>query len=572
MTEAARALAAPPQPPLWTLLTPKWRTALARVRQEQSGAGARVLLLALVGFGFWSALFGISYRVLKYFKGVPEIGVLVAAKFLGVILLAFLGVLLLSNIITALSTFFLAKDLDLVVSAPIDWLRFYLAKLAETAVHSSWMVALLAVPIFTAYGMVFEGGWLYPMVVLAAVVPFLLLPAILGSAITLMLVNIFPARRTRDLLSLVAVAAAGGVVLLFRLIRPEQLARPEGFRNLLDYFTVLRGPTSPLLPSQWAADMVMNWLLLIADPLPIVMLWTTAGALGVVGSALHQRFYLSGFSKAQEGKDTFVRGGGWERALGPFLRRVEPARREFILKDLRLFFRDTTQWSQLILLGVLLAVYVFNIQTLQLCSGERVPVFLVTLIVFLNQGLAGFVLAAIAARFIFPAISLEGRELWLLKSSPLNLEALFWSKYWIGTLPLLGVALVLTVVTNTLLEANAFIMLVSVLTIAYFTLAVSALALGLGALFPQFGTENVAQIPTSFGGLVFMMTSLSLLALILVIEAVPVAAYLRQLSRGETPVVGVEMIAAFGAVMAICVITTLLPLRIGLARIRELEL
>src|SRR5512134_1966432 len=135
MTEAARALAAPPQPPLWTLLTPKWRTALARVRQEQSGAGARVLLLALVGFGFWSARFGLSYRVLKYFKGVPEIGVLVAAKFLGVILLAFLGVLLLSNIITALSTFFLAKDLDLVVSAPIDWLRFYLAKLAETAVH-----------------------------------------------------------------------------------------------------------------------------------------------------------------------------------------------------------------------------------------------------------------------------------------------------------------------------------------------------------------------------------------------------------------------------------------------------
>jgi ABC-2 type transport system permease protein len=127
-------------------------------------------------------------------------------------------------------------------------------------------------------------------------------------------------------------------------------------------------------------------------------------------------------------------------------------------------------------------------------------------------------------------------------------------------------------VTNTLLEANAFIMLVSVLTIAYFTLAVSALALGLGALFPQFSTENVAQIPTSFGGLVFMMTSLSLLALILVIEAVPVAAYLRVLSRGGTPVVSAEMIAAFGAVTAICVITTLLPLRIGLARLRELEL
>jgi len=157
MTEPAVAgMAAPaaplPQPGIWTLLSPKWRTALARVRQERSGAGMRVLLLSLVGFGFWSAVFGVSYRVLKYFQGVPDIGTLVATKLLAVLLLAFLGVLLLSNIITALSTFFLAADLDLVVAAPVDWLRVYIAKLGETTVHSSWMVALVALPIFTAYG------------------------------------------------------------------------------------------------------------------------------------------------------------------------------------------------------------------------------------------------------------------------------------------------------------------------------------------------------------------------------------------------------------------------------------
>ena len=108
------------QPSLWTMLTPRWRSALARLRQEQSGAGGRVLLLALVGFMFWAAVFGIAYRVLRYFRGVAEIGNLMAGKVLGVILLAFLSLLLLSNIITALSTFFLAKDLDLLIAAPID--------------------------------------------------------------------------------------------------------------------------------------------------------------------------------------------------------------------------------------------------------------------------------------------------------------------------------------------------------------------------------------------------------------------------------------------------------------------
>jgi len=38
------------------------------------------------------------------------------------------------------------------------------------------------------------------------------------------------------------------------------------------------------------------------------------------------------------------------------------------------------------------------------------------------------VLASIAARFIFPAVSLEGRQMWLLRSSPLDLRALLWSK------------------------------------------------------------------------------------------------------------------------------------------------
>ena len=99
---------------------------------------------------------------------------------------------------------------------------------------------------------------------------------------------------------------------------------------------------------------------------------------------------------------------------------------------MRLFFRDTTQWSQLILLTVLVVVYVFNIKFLPL-SGEGVTFFLVNVVPFVNLILAGFVLASIAARFIFPGVSLEGRTLWLLRSSPLSMEQLLWSKFWVGT-------------------------------------------------------------------------------------------------------------------------------------------
>jgi ABC-2 type transport system permease protein len=291
----------------------------------------------------------------------------------------------------------------------------------------------------------------------------------------------------------------------------------------------------------------------------------------VLGAALHYRLYPSGFTKAQEGAERFVKGWVWQAVLGPLFRPLSVSKREFVIKDLKLFFRDTTQWSQLILLAVLVVIYLFNIRALPLFTGEQVPFVLVTVVSFLNLGLAGFVLAAIAARFVFPAISLEGRQMWLLRSSPLDLKALLWSKYWVGTVPLLVLALVITVFTNVILKATPFMMAVGVGTIFLLTLAISALALGFGALYPQFETENAAQIPTSFGGLVFMMTTVALLALVIVLEAVPVYSYL-QANYLDRPVrMDAAMVAAFAGVAVICVAVTATSLRVGLKRMEGFE-
>jgi ABC-2 type transport system permease protein len=568
----ADALPAPPrQPGIGAVLTPKWRSALARARTEQRGRGARLLLLAVVGGLFWTAAFGISYRVLRYISVQQDIGVLIASKMLGVILLAFAAILLLSNLITALSSFFLAKDLDLLVAAPLHWFRLYVAKLLETAAHSSWMVVLIAVPILTAYGIVYRGGVLFPFVALAALIPFVILPAVIGSAITLVLVNVFPARRARDLLSLVALGAIAGLVLLLRLMRPEQLVRPEGFASLVEFLAVLRAPTNPFLPTEWAADMIMNWLQHVADPLPITLLYTTAAAFIIMGGWLHGRLFREGYSKSQEGAERFVRGRRLRLAADRLLGWMAPERREFLLKDLRLFFRDPTQWSQLILLGVLVVVYLFNIRSLPLFSGERVPFFLITVIVFLNLGLAGFVLSAIAARFVFPAVSLEGRQMWLIQSSPLEFRSLLWSKYWLGTLPLLILAIFITVATNLLLEASGFMMAVSVGTLVLFTFAASAMALCYGAYYPKFDTENAAQIPTSFGGLVFMMSAISLLGVVIAVEAVPVSSYLRARQAGDQLSLLPELLASGAVVAGLCIAATVVSLRLAVRKLDELE-
>jgi len=548
---------------------PKWQSMRSRAMRKQTGAAGRSIILGLLGFAFWGFIFAILYRLLAYFRGIQEIGPLLAGKLLGLILVSFLGMLLLSNVISALSTFFLARDLDLLVAGPVDWLRFYVAKLMETCAHSSWMVVLMAVPMFAAYGVVYDGGPMFALVVVSVFIPFLLLPAVLGTAITVLLVNVFPARRTKDILSVIAVLAAGGVVLLFRLMRPEQLARPEGFRSLIEFISLLKAPTSPWLPSEWVQTAAMSWLREEPDALPIYLLWSTAAAFIVLGAMMHRWLYPMGFTKAQESGEKWVKQNGFSLAFARIIRPLGVIRSELVMKEVRLFFRDTTQWSQLILLAVLVVVYIFNIKFLPL-TGEGVTFFVANMIPFLNLVLSGFVLASIAARFIFPGVSLEGRTMWLLRSSPLRMRELLWSKFWVGTIPLLLFAVGLVVVTGLLMKVSDFIMLVSVLTIAMMTFAISGLAIGFGTIFPRFDTENAAQIPTSFGGLLFMMASIVLIAIVITLEARPVFSYLASVSFGSPRDTG-EMIWGFGVSALVCAFATLAPIRIAVRRLERLE-
>lgn len=555
----------------WHILTPKRITARRRLTRQGSGGG-RLGTVLVAGVIFWLVAYGIIYRILSYFQGVEDIGTLLAAKLLGLILLAFVGILLLSNVITALSTFFLSRDLELLLAAPSRWEHVYLTKLAETTLHSSWMVALICIPILIAYGSVFGGGPVLAAVSLAAIVPLFILVAAVGSVITLLLVRVFPARRARDIFGVITVAAAGGVVLLIRLLRPESLAKPEGFRNLGEFMALLRGPTSPWLPSEWVADAIMGVLTDGFEPFTLLLLWSTAVAVVVLGATVHQRFYHAAFTRSQEGTQRTSAGRRGRFSLHRLFQRFGTTRAELMLKDIRVFFRDTTQWSQLILLGVLMVVYIYNIRALPLYS-EGVSYFFAHMVSFLNVGLAGFVLSAIAARFVLPGVSLEGPTLWLLRSSPLRARDLLWSKYWVGTAPLLLMAVALTVVTNLLIDVGPVMMLLSVSTIVAISFALAALALAFGTVFPQFESENMAQIPTSLGGLLYMMSAIALVGVVLVLESWPVLALFRHRFRGGDPTPAAIAVAAAGALLAlgICVAATVVPLRVALKRIEAFE-
>ena len=179
----------------------------------------------------------------------------------------------------------------------------------------------------------------------------------------------------------------------------------------LSTVAAIGSPDSPLSPHYWASQVLLDILGLRKGDSLFFLLMLFAAGLGLMslGYYLAVFLYPRGFSRAQESDTKRIAGSGLtDRLLRLYLRPLPRAGRELVLKDLKAFARDKSQWSQLFLLGGMIVVYLYNFSVLPL---DRTPVprfFLEIILNFLNLGLAGFVIASISTRFVFPGVSLEG--------------------------------------------------------------------------------------------------------------------------------------------------------------------
>lgn len=188
---------------------------------------------------------------------------------------------------------------------------------------------------------------------------------------------------------------------------------------------------------------------------------------------------------------------------------------------------------------------------------------------FRFRPVAAFVLTAVAARFVFPAVSYEGDAFWIVQAAPLSIRTFLWIKFAVYYLPLLILAEILIVVSNLLLEVTTFMMVLSVVTVFLMVPGVVAMGVGLGAAYPDFKSENPAQSVTSFGGLLFMLLAAGFIALVVILEAGPVYTVFMANYRGYslTAWQWTWLIVSFSLVLLLCVLAVILPMRLGEKRL-----
>lgn len=577
------------RPGVFHLLGPSWRRAGRASRRQL----AVRLTFLFIGLGIAAAIYGVSVWFLRLCYGMEVVGPLLCRRLLDIVLTVMLGVLLLSNLVTALSSFFLADDLPLLWSAPVPPRPLFAARFVQQLFQSSAMVLVFGLPVLLAFARV-AGGPYTSTAVLLAVLPILIIPGALAAAVVLLLVTLLPAGRVRAIVVAFSVIAFVVLYVAVRLMEPERLLNPEGFASVVQLLSSLSGgPSAGLLPSHWATSVIAASFRDAAPspqwPASLTTLWTGAGAATVLASTLFRTVYARAFSNSLQSRSVArlarlwarlrgqplpapsrlgnpgrrAPGLDWVRALGWLAPRG--AHREMVVKDAKLLLRDASQWSQLVLLLALVFVYLYNFRYFRRIgeSGlvDQLGLFL------LGLGLAGFVTTAVSVRFAFPLVSLEGRVLWLLRSAPVEARQLLVGKL-IATLPpLLIVAETLSVASSLILGVPLSLVLYGAFLSALTTVSVGSLAVGLGAVFPDYTAESAAKVASSFGGLICMMVALFCGVLLTVLAIYPAVL----LHHANMPVRWLPLGLCLAGLIMTTGIACVVPMRLGARALQTLE-
>jgi ABC-2 type transport system permease protein len=559
------------------LLSPRWKKFRNSLRDPRGNKFRIPLILGLV-IGLWAVIYIVFAKSLAYFTAEEMFGTIAATKLMSMILVTFVFVVIVSNIITTFSTFYLSEDLELIISGPVPAHRLYAARFIETLGDSSWMVLVFGLPVFLAYGTVFSAPWSFYAVSIVGFFCLLVIATAAGILFVQTLVRVFPVRRLRDAFVLVGILIFVGVYLLFRMIRPEEFLNPEGFASVMDYISIMSEPSSVFLPTTWLMYVLKPYITGYgADQILFYLALLVTGSMAAyrITGHYHQAFHFLGYSKAMESKGARLSRSRaidvFDRVLRKFL---APPTVRLVLKETLLMARDWGRLSQLLLLLALIVVYLYNFSVLPSLDSPSASFFLKNVVAFLNIGLSGFVLSSLGVRFLFPAISSEGRAFWILKGSPVALRKVLWVKFFFYLAPMIFLGLFLVVMTNKLLDLEPFMFVTSTVTVAFLTAGITSLSIGMGVIHADFKEVDPNRAFTGFGGLLTMIYGGLGVAAIILLEAFPIyrivtAEFFGRHLRGIDYLL---IVVCFSAALAVALFLIIQPLRTGLARIEQLEI
>jgi len=482
-------------------------------------------IIAIFVGGYLVLAFELFYHGMRFIAKFPGLGAVLTERLLNTMFAFLFALLLLSNLIICYTNLFRNRETAFLLTMPVSTQTIFQWKFIESIILASWAFLFLIAPLLVAFGLVRDVPWdFYPLTVLLIGL-FVILPGVLGSALAIVIGRHLDRKSFQLVLLGVAVVLLAFVAFWWKTNPVDDDLLDKRTLEALDRLLAkTRFTMFPFLPSYWLSSSLLQW----AEGI-------TNNALFFAGVLLSHTLFFGSiaftrfgglFYNTASAVQSRAPGGGLRFSLSrveknshkpgileklfdkiPF---VQPDTRAIAVKDLRMFWRDTTQWGQSVMFFGLLGAYIINLRNF---THQLTSPFWIHAVAFLNLGACAFNLASVTTRFVFPQFSLEGRRLWIVGMSPMGLPRIVMTKYWLASALSLTVTLALVTLSCYLLKMPWDDVAFFGAVVTVMTFALNGLAVGLGVLFPNVKETNPNKIVSGFGGtLCFVLSSIYIIA------------------------------------------------------------
>jgi ABC-2 type transport system permease protein len=491
-----------------------WRRLLA-VREQSR------LLTGIIGLFVASYLvlaFELFYHGMKFIAKFPGLGAVLTERLLYTLFAFLFVLLLLSNLIISYTNLFRNRETAFLLTLPVPAQTIFNWKFIESTILASWAFLFLIAPLLVAFGLVRDVPWhFYPLTVLLIGL-FIILPGVLGAALAIGIGRHLDRKSFQVVLLVVALVLLAFVAFWWKANPVDDDLLDKRTLEALDRLLAkTRFTMFPFLPSYWLSSAVLQWAEGIIGGsvfFAAILLSHTLFFGSIAFTRFGNIFYHTASAVQSRGgrfklnffrEEVNSRRPGFLEKLFEKIPLLLPDTRALAVKDLRMFWRDTTQWGQSVMFFGLLGAYIINLRNF---THQLTSPFWINAVAFLNLGACAFNLASVTTRFVFPQFSLEGRRLWIVGLAPIGLPRVVKTKYWLASAASLFVTLGLVTLSCYLLKMPWADVAFFGAVITVMTFALNGLATGLGVLFPNVKETNPNKIVSGFGGtLCFVLSS-----------------------------------------------------------------
>jgi ABC-2 type transport system permease protein len=506
-----------------------WKVTTTRSIQSviKNGASFVVFSSFAVG-GFFFARFTTAYLLQHV-----QVGLFLFHRFIAMALFVFFLAINLGNMVVSFSTMFRSPEVHFLLTSPVSHLNIFIIKFLDNFFYSSGTLFLAGLSVLLGYGSYFGLPWyFYLFAMFGVLVPFMLLAGCLAVIVLLLLLKLAEKISVKGLLAALMIFYFIQIILYFTVTSPVHLVEEvmKYYPNVNLYFGHLDPPLTKMLPNYWAAEIlyfIVDGKLGIAVGFWLVLFCASTASfifMVVVGNSL----YYSGWLTSLTLRFFSFKLKSVKKSLFSFEQRshFEPQTEVLLKKEFWQFFREPSQWIHFSIMMVLVIVFLSSIGALDVTLQRpqwRAAIYLVLLTFNI------FLMTSIALRFAFPMMSLEGTAYWTLRSSPLRVQSVYWTKFLILLLPLIVVSLCTAVISGIPFRGFPMLMRLSVVIMVLAMICLASLNFGLGAYFSNYTEKNPIRIASSQGATLTFLLSLTYLVFIISIFFVPLEVFFRAL-------------------------------------------